>query len=63
MKANYMEKLKMEFKRLKSQLVNEGEERSTSEVMWNETILEAMDNLFEEVNEETEKQIRLNLTD
>ena len=58
-----MEKLKMEFKRLKSQLVNEGEERSTSEVMWNETILEAMDNLFEEVNEETEKQIRLNLTD
>ena len=51
----------MEFKRLKSQLVNEGEERSMSEVMWNETILEAMDNLFEEVNEETEKQIRLNL--
>ena len=56
-----MENLKMEFKRLKSQLVNEGEERSMSEVMWNETILEAMDNLFEEVNEETEKQIRLNL--
>lgn len=56
-----MEKLKMEFKRLKSQLVNEGEERSMSEVIWNETILEAIDNMFEEVNEETEKQIRLNL--
>ena len=51
----------MEYKHLKAQLVNEGEERSMSEVIWNEAILGAIDNLFEEVNEEIERLIRLNL--
>lgn len=56
-----MEKTKREFQRLKAQLFNAGCEESTDEVMWNDGVLEAIDVLFEDVNEDIEKLIRLNL--
>mgnify|MGYP000713414576 CR=1 FL=1 len=56
-----MEELKREYRRLKDQLVNVGEETSYDEVMWNDGILIAMDELLEEVNDDVKKQIRLNL--
>ena len=56
-----MEKIIIEYKRLKRQLVNEGCEKSIDEVMWNDGIMEAMDELLSEVNDDIAKQIRLNL--
>lgn len=56
-----MEKIIIKYKRLKEQLVNEGYEESPDEVMWNDSILIAMDELLEGVNERTKKLIRLNL--
>jgi hypothetical protein len=56
-----MEELKREYRRLKDQLVNVGEESIYDEVMWNDGILIAMDELLEEVNDDVKKQIRLNL--
>ena len=56
-----MEKLLIEYKGLKSQLVNEGCEESMDEVMWNDGIMESMDELLFEVNDDIAKLIRLNL--
>lgn len=56
-----MEQLKREYRRLKDQLVNVGEETCHDEVMWNDGILIAMDELLEEVNDGIKKLIRLNL--
>ena len=56
-----MEQIKREYRRLKDQLVNVGEETTHDEVMWNEGILIAMDELLEEVNDDIKKLIRLNL--
>jgi len=56
-----MEQLKREYRRLKDQLVNVGEETCHDEVMWNDGILIAMDELLEEVNDDIKKLIRLNL--
>ena len=56
-----MEQIKREYRRLKDQLVNVGEETTHDEVMWNDGILIAMDELLEEVNDDIKKQIRLNL--
>ncbi len=56
-----MERLKTEYQRLKAQLVNEGCEHSSDEVMWNDGILEAIDVLFEEVSDDTRRKVMLNL--
>ena len=56
-----MKTLKYKYQSLKSQLVNEGCEQSSDEVMWNDGILEAIDILFEEVSNDTRKNIILNL--
>ncbi len=56
-----MEQIKREYRRLKDQLVNVGEETTHDEVMWNDGVLIAMDELLEEVNDDIKKQIRLNL--
>jgi len=56
-----MEQIKREYRRLKEQLVNVGEETTHDEVMWNDGILIAMDELLEEVNDDIKKLIRLNL--
>lgn len=56
-----MEQIKREYRRLKDQLVNVGEETTHDEVMWNDGILIAMDELLEEVNDDIKKLIRLNL--
>lgn len=56
-----MEQIKREYRRLKDQLVNAGEETTHDEVMWNDGILIAMDELLEEVNDNIKKQIQLNL--
>jgi hypothetical protein len=56
-----MEDLKRQYRALKDQLVNLGEELTMDEVMWNDGILIAMDELLEDVNEDIAKLIRLNL--
>tara|TARA_R110000737_G_scaffold68596_3_gene96764 strand:+ start:176 stop:349 length:174 start_codon:yes stop_codon:yes gene_type:complete len=56
-----MENLKLEYQRLKSQLVNQGQEESPDEVMWNDGILIAIDDLFQDVNKDITKLIILNL--
>ena len=56
-----MEQLKREYIRLKDLLVNIGEETCHDEVMWNDGILIAMDELLEGVNDNVKKLIRLNL--
>jgi hypothetical protein len=42
-----MEQLKRDYRRLKDQLVNVGEETCHDEVMWNDGVLIALDELFE----------------
>ena len=61
MKEYNVEQLKREYRKLNDSLVNLGEELSVDEVMWNEGVLIAMDNLLEGVNEDVAKLIRLNL--
>lgn len=56
-----MEKIIIKYKRLKEQLVNEGYEESPDEVMWNDSILIAMDELLEDVNGDIKRLIKLNL--
>lgn len=56
-----MQQLISDYKRLKAQLVNEGCEESPSEVMWNDSILIAMDELLEDVNGDIKRLIKLNL--
>ena len=56
-----MTKTLRKYKNLNEQLVNLGYEQSTTEVMWNDCILEEIDNLLEDVNDEIETLIRLNL--
>jgi len=56
-----MMQIKEQFIKLKDQLVNPGEETDRDEVMWNDTILIAIDELFENAHEDIEKLIRLNL--
>jgi hypothetical protein len=56
-----MEKLLIEYKRLKSKLEGEvGCEENTSQLIWNEGILEAMENLLLDVPDDIAKMIRLN---
>ena len=56
-----MEKLLIEYKRLKSKLEGEvGCEETTSQLIWNEGILEAMENLLLDVPDDIAKMIRLN---
>lgn len=57
-----MIKLLMEYKELKKRLTpNLGFEDSIDEVIWNEGIMIAIENLFENVNEDVKKLIILNL--
>ena len=56
-----MQQLISDYKRLKAQLVNEGCEESPNEVMWNDSILIAMDELLENVNGDIKRLIKLNL--
>lgn len=56
-----MEKLKREYASLRDQLVNAGFETSQDEVMWNDGIFIAMDNLLEGVSDANKKLIILNL--
>jgi hypothetical protein len=56
-----MEKLLIEYKRLKSKLEGDvGCEENISQLMWNEGILEAMENLLLDVPDNIVKMIRLN---
>jgi hypothetical protein len=48
------------YQNLKRQLVNAGEEESVDEVMWNDTVYEAMQKLIEGVSEDIQKLIKLN---
>lgn len=55
-----MEKLLVEYKRLKAQLTaNVGFEESMDEVGWNDSIMEAMEKLLEGVSKEIAQSIRL----
>jgi len=56
-----MEKVLIEYKRLKSQLTeNVGCEESVDEVGWNDGIIEAMENLLKKVPKDVAQKIRLN---
>tara|TARA_R110000796_G_scaffold126793_9_gene241838 strand:+ start:9491 stop:9664 length:174 start_codon:yes stop_codon:yes gene_type:complete len=55
-----MANIKVEYTKLRDQLVNNGYEQSSDEVMWNEGVLDSIDNLFQGVNKDVEKLIRLN---
>lgn len=55
-----MEKLLVEYKRLKAQLTaNVGYEESMCEVGWNDGIIEAMENLLKDVPKDIAQSIRL----
>lgn len=55
-----MEQLLIEYKKLKSQLTeNVGYEKSESEVMWNDGIIESMEKLLEDVPKDIAQSIRL----
>lgn len=55
-----MEKLLIEYKRLKAQLTaNVGYEESMCEVGWNDSIIEAMENLLKDVPKDIAQSIRL----
>ena len=56
-----MEKLLIEYKRLKAKLTpNVGCEESIDEVGWNDSIMEAMEKLLKDVPEDIAQSIRLN---
>ena len=55
-----MANIKVEYTKLRDQLVNNGYEQSSDEVMWNEGVLDSIDNLFQGVNKDVETLIRLN---
>ena len=55
-----MDKIKLEYKRLKNSLINPGYEQSMDEVMWNDIIYESIDNLFENVNKDIVYMIKKN---
>jgi hypothetical protein len=56
-----METLLREYKRLKAQLTeNVGYEKTMDEVGWNDSILEAIDNLLKDVPTNIAQGIRLN---
>ncbi len=55
-----MDKLLIEYKRLKNKLTeNVGCEESVSEVGWNDSVIEAMERLLEEVPKDIAQSIRL----
>jgi hypothetical protein len=55
-----MEKLLIEYKRLKAQLTaNVGDERSMDEVGWNDGIMIAMEELLKDVPKDIAQSIRL----
>lgn len=56
-----MDKIKIEYVKLKDQLINIGEENTPDEVMWNDGILTAIDELFLGVKEDVKRLIMLNL--
>ena len=54
-------KIIKDYRNLKDKLICPGHEVSMDEVMWNDGIFESMDELLESLDEETRKQIKLNL--
>ena len=55
-----MNNIIVKYKHLKSQLINEDCEQCIGEVMWNDCIIESMEELLQNVNTNVAKQIRLN---
>ena len=53
-----MERIIREYKRLKAQLSNFGEETTSDELIWNEGIADAINKLLEGVSEDIATQLR-----
>lgn len=56
-----MNEVVIKYKKLQSQLVNSGCEESPDEVMWNDCIMESMDDLLKDVHKDVANLLKLNL--